>query len=96
MTPPPQRQRIKRAAPAIVLTDWPTGDDWYTVEQLADHYARIGALPLPGGVPLEGVLSHARRQGWVLRNRRGPADTFRMTPKGGAYAATARATQDPA
>lgn len=80
---------------ARVLGEWPedphvpAADDWITEADLADWLEQEDALPTT--VPLRRVLSRARREGWVLRNRQTDPETFKLTPSGDAYASSARA-----
>lgn len=79
----------------LVLDAWPedptkaAADDWITEADLSDWLTKEGALP--ERVTLGSVLSYSRRQSWVLRNRHTTPETFKLTPKGEAFASAAAA-----
>lgn len=72
-------------SPEAVVTDVLAalpGDEWIAADTLADLLAESGTLPT---VPLVAVLGHARRKGWVLRNRKVEPELFKRTPSGTTY-----------
>lgn len=64
------------------------GDQWATEHTItADLRAAGGLEP---GVSVTSMLSEARRQGLVIRDRRGEVTRYSRTPKGGLAAAAYR------